>query len=136
MMTRTILTLLGVLLACSESTTSADNRDQLRVETAKAQYTPGETVHVTLTNISAAHLQYWACPIRLERRVGSGWAAVPFEAACAFIRIPLASGAHATVNAALPLDAPSGVYRLEFDVVDHDASLPRNERLSNEFEVG
>jgi hypothetical protein len=130
-----------LLGACSQS---VDPDPRLRIETARAQYLPGETVSLTIENLTSAEIfQFNTCYSTLQRREGTRWSDVAIQQAwnCPDNLSMVAAGETQTGFAGigpLPSSLSPGVtyrYRVDALYTPSHAPLPLIDRLSAPFLV-
>ena len=132
--------LLVALQACSTATTGGES-PVVHVRTDKSEYAAGETVRLTLTNLTDRGLSYNIClGTSLERRTLAGWHSVegrPDQLPCLAALFELEARADTTALFQLPSGLGAGTYRYRVDSVYESPSAlaPEPQRLSNWFEV-
>ena len=127
-------------LGCSGGPLLPGERERMRIVTDKSRYEVGESVQLTLTNLTHEELSYHFCSgARLERRVGSRWEpAEDLTRRICTLELPfLRPDQSATGRLTLRGDLTPGTYAYRFWI--HRVDAPRLERateqLSNSFTV-
>jgi len=131
--------LFGTLASCG-GVVEPQAPSAVRITTAKPTYGPGDTVVVTLENISQDRVLYNACSAFLERWQILGWGEVMWAAGdqpCNDNVDALEAGATVGTWFPIPSTLAPGMYRYRFTgITNTDARLlPERERLSNTFSI-
>lgn len=109
--------LAALALAGCRNPAAADRR--VEVTTDQREYRAGNSVTVTVTNVSGEPVGYNLCVHRIERRTADGWrvasAFPPPGSACIAILLTLEPGASTAVQVRLPQDLSAGIYRVRFE---------------------
>lgn len=117
------------------------NSPRASVHTDRTQYVSGDTVQLTLRNLSSAQLKYAHCPVLLMHETSAGWKFVPERFICNLLEYNLGGGDSGLFKRRLPAAIEPGRYRLEVESVHEIASprslplLPADDRTSNTFSV-
>ena len=124
--------------ACGVSGTDPDlgNRT-VALSTDKAQYAPGNTVQVSLQNVSATSLSFNFCPYQIQRASGAAWttvATVPIDGAACPAATTIESGTVVNTNVPLPGSLTSGTYRVFFPNAGA-STLTETQRSTPGFQV-
>ena len=125
-------------ISCSSSTV-AEQETLLRIETSQELYAAGDSVTVTVTNVSDQGVAFFACPVYVERSGEVGWAEYAVLAGygdddCDLMSTALPPGSSTSFRAKL-VAIPSGIYRLRIDGLARRRDLQLHNRISNSFTI-
>lgn len=135
------LILVASIAACTSAATESAN-PVVRVETEFQEYAAGDTVELSVTNVSDRPLSYNICiETVLERRTNTEWSPMPRateQPPCLGAQFGLESAASASGLFVLASDLAAGTYRYRVDALfesDGNTRVPEPQRVSNTFEV-
>lgn len=145
-----VLTLVAVLAACSESSTEPPAGEDfdfqvgnallasgagvtLRAEAA--QWSPGAPVTLTLENNSSSTVGFNLCFHALERRNGEGWSLMQDARVCTAHLDTAGAGASHSHQTHLPQTLPAGEYRFRVALYLASENASRDV-ASSPFQVG
>lgn len=133
-------------LACSNSSAPVFGEGEVRIETDRTIYAPGDTVQLSITNTGTATVDYkLSCMVFLERLAGSTWTETASSAfgpfgllSCESSREWFDPGMVLTWAAELPDTLTPGNFRVRLGILrNHDTALPLHpdHSVSNTFAV-
>ncbi|MBD0321619.1 MAG: hypothetical protein ICV87_14880 [Gemmatimonadetes bacterium] len=103
--------------ACGSGFVASD--PAVEVATDRAAYAPGDTVRVTLRNVSGETLGYNLCISKLDRRAADAWTTVDVfpgpGGACSMELRTLPAGESVQVRRAIPAATSAGTYRIVYN---------------------
>ena len=112
--------LIIAVAACGPSSGRRPASGEIALAVQPAAPSPGDSVHLTLSNRTAGQVGYNLCTSRLERQTGAGWEPIPSGRVCTMEIRGLPAGEEADYTLALPADLEPGSYRYATDVEPPD----------------
>ncbi len=127
--------------ACSP-TEPAVGEGAVVVQTQLPEYAAGDSVYLSIHNISQVAIGYVPCPLFLDRREGTRWIehGPALLTICDLIVLGIEPGEVRSQPVRLPEMLPAGTYRLRFEGLApaerfFETQLPLEFRVSNPFAV-
>lgn len=118
-MTNRILAALLALSAAACGNAFVASDPAVEVTTDRAAYAPGDTVRVTMRNVSGESLGYNLCVSKLDRRSADAWATVDVfpgpGGACTMELRHLPAGESVQTRRVIPAATEAGTYRLVYN---------------------
>jgi hypothetical protein len=134
-----MLRAIAVLIVATSCTltTSPIEPAMVRLQTERAAYAAGDTVHVSATNLGLEPISFSACSVELQKKQGARWGKVTHDWVCLSNLITLTPGGATSVWLDLPNTLGAGRYRFFFpELYNRDGNiLSTSERVSNEFVI-
>jgi hypothetical protein len=139
---RAVMAILGALSGCRSGTDLEYADGVVEIRTTKLDYAPGDSLFVSIMNLSAKNVFYNLCPVFLEQEVQGGWLArgspsdLFSQTGCEAIALSLLPGQGAELRRQVPPSVPAGTYRIRLTNYRIDGLPLRPEyHLSNTFMV-